>query len=131
MSQKSLPLTVEGFLERLKQDGFTPVQIHASLARRNYLLGDYVLWCSSQGHAYLMERAEYELASKQRRLAKWVVSEPLFYEDGVERMLAEIRKRVTKVPVSEPTKEQPPRRELTPWENAWGYEKPVLRDGDT
>ena len=39
MSQKSLPLTVEGFLERLKQEGFTCPQIHASLASRKYLVG--------------------------------------------------------------------------------------------
>ena len=98
MSQKSLPLTVEGFLERLKQEGFTCPQIHASLASRKYLLGDYVLWCSPQGHASLIEFTEHESAMKERRNATSVASEMLYYEEGVERMLAEIRK-VTKVAV--------------------------------
>jgi hypothetical protein len=130
MSQKSLPLTIEGFLERLKQEDFTPVQVHASLANRNYLLGDHVLWCSPQGHAYLIELSEYESATKNRTKVNWVAADMLFYEDGVERMLAEIRKRVTKVaPVPELTKSEPPARQLSDCEKAWGYKKPVLRDG--
>ncbi len=130
MSQKSLPLTVEGFLERLKQEGFTCPQIHASIAIRTYLLGDYVLWCSPQGYAYLIEFAEYKSATKQRRNATWVAADMLFYEDAVERMLAEIRKRVTKEPE---VKEEPTlvaERKLTDWEKAWGY-KPVVLRGDT
>ena len=99
MSQKFPPLTVEGFLERLKQEGFICTQIHASIASRKYLLGgDYVLWCSSQGHAYLVEFTEHESAMKERRNVTSVASEMLYYEEGVERMLAEIRK-VTKVAV--------------------------------
>jgi hypothetical protein len=129
MSQKSLPLTVEGFLERLKQEGFTYSPIHISLASRIYLLGDHVLWTSPQGHAYLIEEAEWQLAMKSgsRGKARWVASEMLYYEDGMERMLAEIRKRVTKVAVPEIESEQPA-RELSDWEKAWGYTKPVLRD---
>ncbi|SRR6266481_3169084 len=100
MSQKSLPLTVEGFLERLKQEGFTCLQIHASLASRKYLVGgDYVLWCSSQGHAYLIEFTEHESAMTERRNVNSVAAEMLYYEEGVDRMLSEIRKRVTKVAV--------------------------------
>jgi hypothetical protein len=131
MSQKPIPLTVEGFLERLKQEGFAPVPIHVSLASKILSLGDHILWCSPQGHAYLIELSEWQLAVKNQGKARWVVSEMLYYEDGVERMLAEIRKRVTKVaPVPELTKSEPPARQLSDWEKAWGYKKPVLRDGD-
>jgi len=120
---------VEGFLDRLKQEGFDPRQIHASIASRNYLLGDYVLWCSPQGYAYLIELAEYESATKERRNATWIAADMLFYDEGVERMLVEISKRVTNIAVLESTESEQPARRLSDWEKTWGY-KPVVLRGD-